>query len=195
MLIKCDDDIVWFSDWTRFAAFLRYRRKHAEDVFLLSANVVNNGVCAHLQHAAGCLPDDTFGAAYPDGGFSGALWASADAALALHKAFLRDPACVLAMRGAVQFHHRLSINFIALMGRHLPWAVELINSAWDLGDGVGGGGGVDEHVLTAVSGHKYGARNEVFAGFAVAHATFGKQRAARDAVIELYRSQVRHGNE
>ena len=56
VLLKVDDDIVWM-DTRRFASFLAYRREHAGDVFVLSPNVVNNGVTAYFQHhLGGCIP-------------------------------------------------------------------------------------------------------------------------------------------
>ena len=57
VLLKVDDDIVWV-DTPRFASFLDYRRRHADDVFVLAPNVVNNGVNAYFQHRlGGCIPD------------------------------------------------------------------------------------------------------------------------------------------
>ena len=47
VLVKLDDDIV-FADIDRFEDFLRFRELNPEP-FFLSANVVNNGVCAFHQ--------------------------------------------------------------------------------------------------------------------------------------------------
>ena len=185
VLLKVDDDVVRFSLDT-LADFLAYRRARRDDVFLLSANVVNNGVAAYYQHAAGCLlgaaaePARTF--AYPPGGLGGALWASPRAAIALHTAFLADPACILAMRGTQRFRHRLSVNAVALSGAQAPWAHALLQSK----DPASGDHG-DENTLTTLAGHKYGARNLIFLRFVASHATFFSQSEATAEVLELYR--------
>lgn len=54
--VKCDDDIVYMGDAAAFQAFLDYRLDHPE-AFLLSANVVNNPLCAYHHQQAGKLPD------------------------------------------------------------------------------------------------------------------------------------------
>jgi hypothetical protein len=47
VFIKLDDDIVYL-DLSMFESFVQYRYDHPE-LWLLSANVINNGVCAYYQ--------------------------------------------------------------------------------------------------------------------------------------------------
>ena len=118
---------------------------------------------------------------YPAGGFCGPLWGSPANALALHRHFvLNDTACFLRMSGTSRFFHRSPINFVAISGQHAPWMAQLVKSRESMGH-------VDEQALTSVASGKYGAVNEIFHGFVVAHASFGKQRSAIDAIVELYK--------
>jgi hypothetical protein len=49
-----DDDIV-YADLEQLPAFLAFRIAHPE-YFLVSANVVNNGVCGYFQQQHGAVP-------------------------------------------------------------------------------------------------------------------------------------------
>ena len=237
VMLKVDDDIVWV-DTRRFAAFLEYRRRHADDVFVLAPNVVNNGVNAYFQHHLGGgipkgllvhhrlpfdkrfygfrvsmdesmepwlekfhpseAPDEElfFGydgferrdarGEYPAGGSHGLLWGSPGNAIALHRHFLNNTDCFLRMTGTSRIFHRLSINMIALSGRHVPWAVKLMRATKiERLEAFG-----DEGSLTTVAAHKHGARNEIYHGFVVTHATFGAQRSAIEDVVALYRQNA-----
>ena len=72
------------------------------------------------------------------------------------------------------------------MGRHVPWAVGLMRATKSERLEAFG----DEGSLTTVAGHKHGAVNVVFHGFVVAHATYGSQRPAIEAVVALYRQHA-----
>lgn len=93
VLVKADDDIV-FIDTSKFGNFVDYVAKHPE-LFIVHANVVNNGVAAHYQYQH--LPDTVRQEAptemmeYPPGGYCGELWKSGKAAVQLLKTFLKHP--------------------------------------------------------------------------------------------------------
>ena len=53
--LKCDDDIVYL-DIDKLGDFVEFRRTNPNYV-VVSANVVNNGVCAYFQQEAGSLPE------------------------------------------------------------------------------------------------------------------------------------------
>lgn len=89
VFLKCDDDIVYL-DTGRLAEFIRFRRQRP-DYFMVSANVVNNGVCAHVQQQLGMLPEGFDMLEMPPGGHRGSLWESGSKAEALHRCFLADP--------------------------------------------------------------------------------------------------------
>jgi len=74
IFLKCDDDIVFF-DLDRLAEFIDFRRRNT-GYFLLSANVVNNGVCAYFQQASGAIPPGFDDYEMPRGGMCGSLWGS-----------------------------------------------------------------------------------------------------------------------
>src|SRR5262249_43372679 len=54
IFLKCDDDIV-YMDVEKLSDFIEFRRTNPKYV-VVSANVVNNGVCAHWQQVAGSIP-------------------------------------------------------------------------------------------------------------------------------------------
>ena len=212
VLLKVDDDVVWLDSLPRLRAFLAFRRART-DLFVVAPSIVNNGVAAHHQAHRGCLDGveglpGWFGGGggggggggeawgYPLGGYRGELWQSPAAALALHKHFLSPASSLACFRGeegaspaaaaaVVPIRHRFSIGFVALLGRHAPWAYALIRDAdcgWSRLAWCG-----DEFAITEVAGVRHGARSAMFLPFVVAHATFKAQDAAREAVLKLYR--------
>ena len=54
IFLKCDDDIVYL-DIEKLSEFIEFRRANS-NYFVISANVVNNGVCAYWQQQGGDLP-------------------------------------------------------------------------------------------------------------------------------------------
>jgi hypothetical protein len=122
VVVKCDDDIVYF-DLEKFADFIAFRRARPE-FLLVSANVLNNGVCAFFQQAAGFVPQSLGVFEMPPGGFGGSLWGDGQKAERFHDFFLEDPARFAAGAEApIVWNERISINFIALLGddlRHIP---------------------------------------------------------------------------
>jgi hypothetical protein len=171
VLIKCDDDIVYF-DLDRLAAFIEFR-KNNRDYFLVSANVVNNGVCAHFQQSQGALPD-WLKCELPPGGMCGSLWSSGTKAEAVHNLFLERPSAFRAMGGAIDWNERISINFVALLGEDL---VHIPDVTAD-----------DEHDLCYGVRKRVKKRNCILPQFVAAHLSFWKQDQSMNiaAVLRKY---------
>ncbi len=158
VFIKADDDIV-FIDLEQLPAFLEYRRFDTE-TFLLSANIVNNGVCAFHQQAQGAVPRSLMELPYPPGGFCGALWESAELATRLHRHFLASPAA-FSRPGTTIAPDRISINFISYLGRHLGH--------------FNGLRGDDEQALSVTIPQRIGRVNRIFNPLVVSHLSFYSQ--------------------
>lgn len=173
VFLKCDDDIVYL-DVERLADFIRFRRQRP-DYFLVSANVVNNGVCAHVQQQLGMLPEHFDTLEMPPGGFRGSLWESGIKAEALHRCFLTDPA---------RFQHdglfvpetRFSINFVSWLGEDLPHFDTRFTD--------------DELDLTVTVPRFLGRANAIYMPFVVSHLSFRPQDREMDvaAILNGYRS-------
>jgi hypothetical protein len=69
IFLKCDDDVV-YMDLARLREFIEFRRRNPQ-FFLVSANVVNNGVCAYFQQMSGAVPQDFDAFEMPPGGMWG----------------------------------------------------------------------------------------------------------------------------
>jgi len=165
VFVKCDDDIV-FLDLDRLADFIAHRQANRAP-FLLSANVVNNGVCAHLQQRHGAVPEALMALEMPPHGFEGSLWQSGSKAAALHRHFLAEPLSFA--RPALEWlpqQTRLSINCVAWLGADLP------QFDCDLRE--------DEHMLTVTLPAWLGRPNQVHMPFVVSHLSFFSQDAAMD---------------
>ena len=167
ILLKCDDDIVYF-DLDRLAELILFRRER-EEFFLVSANVVNNGVCAFFQQEASIIPPERGAFELPPGGFCGSLWAEGAKAESLHRLFLSDPSRFTSAGGdPVVWNERISINFVALLGKDLPFVPDIMFD--------------DEHDLC------YGVRkrakkiNCIYPRFVASHLSFWKQDADMDLV-------------
>lgn len=158
VFIKADDDIV-FIDLEQLPAFIAYRRFDTE-TFLLSANIVNNGVCAFHQQAHGAVPRSLMELPYPPGGFCGALWESAQLATRLHRHFLASPA-LFPRPGTTIAPDRISINFIGYLGRDLRH--------------LNGLRGDDEQALSVTIPQRLGRVNRIFNPLVVSHLSFYSQ--------------------
>jgi hypothetical protein len=165
VFLKCDDDIVYF-DLPRLAEFIAFRRAHPE-YFLVSANVVNNGVCAHFQQQAGAIPLAFLECELPPGGMCGKLWGDGAKAQELHQMFVRDPAPFQPESSPpIVWNERVSINFIAFLGRDLRHIPDIMAD--------------DEHDLCYGVRKRARKSNCIYPGFVAAHLSFWKQDAAMD---------------
>ncbi len=164
ILLKCDDDIVYF-DLDKLAEFIAFRRAHQE-YFLVSANVVNNGVCAFFQQQAGAIPASLMALEMPPAGMCGSLWGSGAKAEALHRYFLAASQKFGGERPPIPWNERISINFVALLGGDLVHIPDLTAD--------------DEHDLCYGVRKRARKTNCIFPGFVAAHLSFWKQDAEMD---------------
>jgi hypothetical protein len=169
IILKCDDDIVYF-DIAALSEFISFRRKH-DEYFMVSANVVNNGVCAHYQQLMGAIRAESGAFELPPGGLCGSLWSDGAKAETLHNLFLSNPTrFVVREPNKIIWNERISINFIALLGRDLIHIPDIMLD--------------DEHDLC------YGVRkrakrpNCIFTRFVASHLSFWRQEEAMN-VSEL----------
>lgn len=161
IFLKCDDDVV-YMDLTTLGDFIRYRATNP-DYFILSANVVNNGVCAHYQQLGGNLPAEKLGLyENPPGGFQGSLWQYGQRATELHDHFLNLPQKQLPLPDkVVTYDARISINFIAWLGR------DLVHLALPPGD--------DERYISVDLPTILKRPIAIYSDFVVSHLSFGIQ--------------------
>lgn len=118
VFLKCDDDIVYL-DPAKLGDFIEFRKANPK-YFIVSANVVNNGVCAYWQQQSGAIPASLGDFERPPGGFGGTLWLSAERATQLHDFFLDSAARNLPLTmPVIDWTERQSINFIAWLGSDL----------------------------------------------------------------------------
>jgi hypothetical protein len=165
VFLKCDDDIVYMN-LDKLGAFINHRRENPQ-YLVTSANVVNNGVCAHWQQAAGAIPSEVGDFEMPAGGYGGTLWLSAERATALHDFFLQTPDKHLPLPAPVmEWKERLSINFIAWLGK------DLIHMAI--------GKLSDEKSLTVDLPAFLNRQSAVFSDFTVSHLSFSPQERGLD---------------
>ncbi len=163
VFLKLDDDIVYL-DLDHLAAFLAFRVAHPE-FFLVSANVVNNGVCAYFQQQQGVIPMSLMELPYPDRGFCGALWERADLAERLHDYFLDHPGRFRAT-GTDVAPDRLSINCVSYLGADL--------------DEMSAIGDDDEEELSVTIPRRTRRANVIYRPLVAAHLSFFSQEPAMD---------------
>lgn len=179
IFLKCDDDIVYMN-LDKLSDFVEFRRNNPKYV-IVSANVVNNGVCAYLQQAAGSIPEHVGHFEHPPGGFGGSLWLSAERANQLHDFFLQTADKRLPLpEKVVDWHERQSINFIAWLGR------DLIHMALPKGD--------DERALSVDLPQLLDRPSAIYSDFMVSHLSFGPQEKglAVDRLIAAYDALMRN---
>jgi hypothetical protein len=171
VFLKADDDIVYI-DLERLPGFIAHRISDPA-TFLLSANVVNNGVCAYFQQQRGVLPATFPTLPYPPGGICGLLWERADLAVQLHRAFLDAPRS-FGFPGTTLAPDRLSINFVSYLGRDL-----------DLIEGLRGD---DEDMLSVKLPRASGRSNLIHNPFVVSHLSFYSQDQGmdRESLLQAY---------
>jgi hypothetical protein len=114
--IKLDDDII-FCDTNSFDLFVNEIEK-SDKLKIISANIINNGVCAYYQLKNELLPYSEFNFEYPANGFCGELWGNADLCEKLHNYFVSNIQQILnkatfqPMLTKLPRNDRFSINFI-----------------------------------------------------------------------------------
>jgi hypothetical protein len=178
IFVKCDDDIVYMN-LDKLADFINFRRDNPRP-FMVSANVVNNGVCAHLQQLAGTIPASLGEFEMPPGGLGGSLWQSPERAAQLHDFFLAKPDKRMPLQeAAVEVKERVSINFISWLGRDLRHM-----GFRKLGD---------EAALSVYLPAMLDRPTKIFSDFVVSHLSFGPQEQGLDVdrLIAAYEKLMR----
>nr|WP_249207287.1 hypothetical protein [Gluconobacter cerinus] len=120
VFMKCDDDIVYI-DSTHFLDYVN-AIEHNNQYFLISANVVNNGICAYLQQQGGHLPESLGHFESPTNGMYGSLWESGYRANKLHEFYIEQGAPIWPLtEEIVPWKTRIFINFIGWRGENLRY--------------------------------------------------------------------------
>ncbi|MEI6667424.1 MAG: hypothetical protein WCP29_04645 [Acidobacteriota bacterium] len=179
VFVKIDDDIV-YANLEQLPAFLAFRIAHP-GYFLVSANVVNNGVCAYFQQQQGVVPASLMDLPYPERGFCGTLWERPDLAERLHGYFLDAPDR-FSTTGIDKAPDRLSINFVSYLGSDL--------------DQIANVGDDDEEEMSVTIPRRLGRTNVIFRPMVVSHLSFVAQdrgmRVAR--LLRRYRELAETGS-
>jgi len=181
--VKLDDDIV-YCDTERFESFVR-DLESSDELKISSANVINNGVCAHYQGRSGFFPAQEFGFEYPQDGVGGRLWESAALCERLHRYFLQNRDRILAVAAGLPAStelpraDRFSINFV---GFRYPVMIMMtylfaMSKAKD-----------DEHLMTVLLPVAFGVKKYIFNRLLASHLSFYKQAETLDAdgLLEAY---------
>lgn len=178
VFLKSDDDVVYLQ-LSELQGFIDFRVANP-DYFLVSANVVNNNVCAYYQQQNGAIPHALMELELPPGGFMGSLWSSRDLATRLHDHFLDDPDAFEKLpRDVIEWRERLSINFVSWIGR------DTIYMGAYMAD--------DEHVTSVEIPQYLGRPNCIYPGLLVGHLTFFPQDPGfeHDRILGRYRALAR----
>lgn len=164
VFLKCDDDILYIN-LIKLRDFIAFRIQNPW-YFLVSANVVNNNVCAYYQQQSQLIPYGLMSVDLPPNGFGGKLWEDGGLAETLHNWFLDEPERFIGhnfRQISIEWSQRLSINFIAFLGK------DLAEMACRFKD--------DEHALSIEIPHRLGRTNAIFTPFIVSHLSFYTQNA------------------
>ena len=168
--IKLDDDIVW-CDLTQMRGFID-EVCHGDELKIVSANVINNGVCAYFQKQAGLLDGGDFDFEYPPNGVCGTLWNSAELCERLrhyfieHCAEVRAKALSMQRLSEIPLADRFSINLIGFGQPVMIMMAYLYERARQTDD---------EIIMTQLLPRFFGVRKYIYNPFLVAHLSFFKQ--------------------
>jgi hypothetical protein len=179
IIIKADDDIVYVNS-TMVKPFAEYLWNHTE-IFLLSASVINQGLCAHYQQNHGAIPKNVVDLPFADNGM-GALHDNATEALKLHRYFLQHrEQFYISKPEYYRFTYTINVNFIAIRGSEFYKTFELIQEMLHEQKRY-----YDEGAITweAIRKRKY--TEGIYLPLVVAHATFGVQNSVIQEVLAAY---------
>jgi hypothetical protein len=182
-LVKVDDDVV-YVDVLKFGGFVDAIWEQP-DVFLWSANVINNGKCAYYQQQRGVIPMDVGEFENPTG-IRGTLHGSGKKALRLHEYFVTHREQFTFDNADLQiFQGRLSINFVAFGG----WQAEEVQRF----TGMKQKKSDDEYSLTTRA-NLAGKKEVIYMPLVAAHATFYSQVNFRPQILALYENFAMSSN-
>ena len=195
VIIKADDDIV-FINTTMVPAFTEYLWSH-EHVWLLSANIVNQGLCAYYQNKFGdAIPESVMPTEFPNATISpfGAIHKDAAQAMRLHEHFLASEAnrqkFFITEPEFIPFHDTvktININFIALRGDVWYEAWEIIQDMLEKVKLYYDEGAITSRAINT-RGKVQGIYMPLVVAHAVAHASFSHQAELhREILLQWYK--------
>ncbi len=173
VFLKCDDDIVYVQ-LDGLEDFIRFRLRERQ-YFLVSANVVNNGVCAYNQQQRGAIPESLMSIKFRANAAPN-IYSSATMANDLHNYFLDHRELFEQMPGEpIPWRGRFGINFVSWIGRDMSYM------SADMPD--------DEYAVCYRIPGYLGRSNCIFPRFVVSHLTFTPQDEGFDhgAILHRYR--------
>lgn len=182
VIIKGDDDIVWINS-TMVRPFAQYFHNHP-GIFLLSASVVNQGLCAYYQQEHGAIPAEVEHFALPGNGM-GDLHENGTQALLLHRHFLQSEQVrrkfYITEPEFYPFTYTINVNFIALRPSDFSEILQLIqmrlkeNSQY-----------YDEGAMTWDAIRHFGKKEGIYMPLVVAHANYGAQNDKSQEILTEY---------
>ncbi len=170
VVLKVDDDILWVNV-SEFKCFVKYVQE-SKDTVVVSANVVNNNVIAHIQQQLGMIPENVSHFDYPEGGYTGRMFHSPQMGLELHKYFVSNKH-MFYREGIVRYFERCAINFLGWNYWHAKDVYHLVKYAYEHGDKFLGS--KDEAAITTFANTELGGKEVVNLRFVVAHGAFAGQ--------------------
>lgn len=188
VIIKADDDITYINSTmvTPYAEYLWNRT----DIFLLSASVVNQGLCAHYQQKlGGAIPEHVIPTKLPFmGKLLGEIHTNATQAYRLHKHFLASEEnrrrFFVPEPQFIPFHEGpkiININFIAIRGDawHEAWEIIL--------DGLKQTRFYyDEGAITWTAVAKFDKVEGIYMPLVVAHASYSHQYELHHEILTMW---------
>lgn len=180
VFLKMDDDIVYVQ-LDALEEFLRFRIREPR-YFLVSANIVNNNVCAFFQQEHGAIPRSLMELELPPGGFGGRLWQSGRLAEMLHYHFLENSDVYEKLPAEpIEWVRRLSINCVAWLGKDLSYMSRMRD---------------DENMMSVEIPNYLKRSNCIFPRFLVSHLSYYTQEPTLDisGVVSRYRKFAEEKN-
>lgn len=187
VFLKCDDDIIYI-DIEQFQGYIDSIKRNPQYLFI-SANVVNNGICAYLQQKAKSIPEEVGLFESPPGGLYGSLWENGGKATKLHEFFVKQKGKNLPLeKELVEWNERIFINFIGWTGDKLRYM------NFPQGD--------DEGMISVLLPKFLDKKIAVYSNFTVSHLSFFTQeyqekKSSKDPnkidpekMIDLYRQLI-----
>jgi len=178
IIIRMDDDIVYF-DVDKLKDFIEFRINNTEP-FIISANVINNGVCAGIQTQRGVLEKNI----YPPEGLlyescCGVLWSNGRLAESVHEYFIKNIESFKQMTGVHKqpAGERISINCISYLGKDFKYTKSITRD--------------EEHVISVVLSGQLQRNNLVYLPFIASHLSFYKQEETgfdSHKILNLYKT-------
>lgn len=184
IFIKMDDDIV-YCDLKKINPFIE-TIANSKSSNIISANVINNGVCAHLQYLDGYFNSSNLVFNYPPEGLCGELWESSVLCSDLHAHFLKNFSAIhdIASKSKaiaeLPDFDRFSINFIGFKHKIFVYMSAAYYSNENQKD--------DEFIMTKTLPKLFGVKKYVFTPLLVSHLSFYKQEENLnpDSIIDEY---------